>query len=178
MFKCWLQCDWKKIHVIKLCAVLRHWDANGLWWKLKTFRESVSLHFLCISLMQSRESQWNFDVQVAFFANRIERHQIKMNTRNLVTSLSQQLDTSCTEFPDGFEETQQIQVSFAQFFFFFFIVFKFYRQCLVSSFKLFALVWVEHFHEPLGGFPHRMFANRTNKNENKDSFTSNLLEQV
>lgn len=34
-----------------------------------------------------------------------------MNTRNLVTSLSQQLDTSCTEFPDGFEETQQLQVS-------------------------------------------------------------------
>lgn len=36
-----------------------------------------------------------------------------MNTRNLVTSLSQQLDTSCTDFPDGFEETQanQLQVS-------------------------------------------------------------------
>lgn len=38
---------------------------------------------------------------------------INMNTRNLVTSLSQQLDTSCTDFPDGFEETQanQLQVS-------------------------------------------------------------------
>ncbi|XP_055299626.1 voltage-dependent L-type calcium channel subunit beta-1 isoform X2 [Sitodiplosis mosellana] len=34
-----------------------------------------------------------------------------MNTRNLVTSLSQTLDTSCTDFPDGFEETQQLQGS-------------------------------------------------------------------
>lgn len=33
-----------------------------------------------------------------------------MNSRNLVTSLSQQLDTSCMDFPDGFEETQQLQV--------------------------------------------------------------------
>lgn len=34
-----------------------------------------------------------------------------MNAKHLVTSLSQQLDTSCTDFPDGFEETQQQQVS-------------------------------------------------------------------
>lgn len=34
-----------------------------------------------------------------------------MNAKHLVTSLSQQLDTSCTDFPDGFEETQQLQVS-------------------------------------------------------------------
>lgn len=34
-----------------------------------------------------------------------------MNAKHLVTSLSQQLDTSCMEFPDGFEETQQQQVS-------------------------------------------------------------------
>lgn len=34
-----------------------------------------------------------------------------MNAKHLVTSLSQQLDTSCIDFPDGFEETQQQQVS-------------------------------------------------------------------
>lgn len=34
-----------------------------------------------------------------------------MNTRNLVTSMSQQ-DTSCMDFPDGFEEAHQLQVSF------------------------------------------------------------------
>lgn len=35
----------------------------------------------------------------------------KMNTKRLVASLSQQLDTSCTDFPDGFEETAPPQVS-------------------------------------------------------------------
>lgn len=34
-----------------------------------------------------------------------------MNTRQLAESLSQHLDTSCTEFPDGFEDTQQLQVN-------------------------------------------------------------------
>lgn len=83
-------------------------------WKIENFSRKRRCIF-GISLIQYREFLWNFDVQ-ADFSNRIERHQIKMNSRNLVTSLSQQLDTSCTEFPDGFEETQQIQVSFADFF--------------------------------------------------------------
>lgn len=64
-----------------------------------------------------------------------------MNTRNLVTSLSQQLDTSCTDFPDGFEETQQIQVSFADFFSFCSNIFEYFTaKVRANSFKMFVLV--------------------------------------
>lgn len=35
-----------------------------------------------------------------------------MNARQLAASLSQEeLDNVCTEYPDGFEETQQLQVN-------------------------------------------------------------------
>lgn len=34
-----------------------------------------------------------------------------MNARHLAESLSQRLETSCTDFPDGFEDTQQLQVN-------------------------------------------------------------------
>lgn len=92
-----------------------------------------------------------------------------MNTRNLVTSLSQQLDTSCTDFPDGFEETQQIQVSFRRFLLFLLLsfVWTFYCQTSASSFKLFVLVWVENSQEPSGVFPHLIFANRMFHEERK-----------
>lgn len=42
---------------------------------------------------------------------KVDIDRIGMNAKHLVTSLSQQLDTSCADFPDGFEETQQLQVS-------------------------------------------------------------------
>lgn len=65
------------------------------------------------------------------------RHWIKMNTRNLVTSLSQQLDTSCTDFPDGFEETQQIQVSLLAYTLFSLIFYTF-----TAKLWMFHLKWI------------------------------------